>query len=176
MLLAQPFQAEGLADLLVRSGDQDEVAGRPEALSRERGEGDRAGRDLVLHVERAASPHLVADEVARPWVALPLRRIRDDGVRVAEERETRPVPAWEPRDEVRPLGRPRVQLRLDAVLGQVVAEELGGERLVPGRVDGVQPQQLLEQLDSLVPQRDRGHQASCCDSAVSSFRARQSSG
>ena len=35
VLLAEPLQPEGLADLLVGRGDEDEVTRRPEALARE---------------------------------------------------------------------------------------------------------------------------------------------
>ena len=75
-------------------------------------------------------------------------------------------------DEVRPLGRPRVELALDAVAGEVVAQELGGLRLVAGRVDGVEADQLLQKLGDLVAER---HSSSFA-SSVRRFRACQSSG
>jgi hypothetical protein len=63
---------------------------------------------------------------------------------VAEEGERRAVAAGQPCDEVRPLGRPREQLGLDAVRCEVVAQALGRDRLVARRVDRVQLQQLLQ--------------------------------
>ena len=65
-----------------------------------------------------------------------------------------PSPPAQPRDEVRALGRARVELDLDAVRREVLAQQLRGERLVAGRVDGVQPQQPLQQVDRLVAERD----------------------
>ena len=56
--------------------------------------------------------------------------------------ERRPVAARQPRDEVRPLRHAREELGLDAVRREVVAEQLGRARLVAGRVDRVQPDQL----------------------------------
>ena len=56
-----------------------------EALARERCEGDGAGRDLILHVERTAAPHLAVDEVARPGIAIPLGGIGEHRVGVREE-------------------------------------------------------------------------------------------
>src|SRR5204863_9115784 len=88
---------------------------------------------------------------ARPWIHGPLGGIREHGVRVREEQQARALsPARDPRDEVRPPGLARVQLAFDSERLQVVAEELGRERLVPGRVDRVQPDPLLEELDRLV--------------------------
>ena len=44
----------------------------------------------------------------------------------------------------------RVELALDAVRGEVVAQELGRQRLVSGRVDRVEPDQLLQEPVDLV--------------------------
>ena len=181
MLPAEPLQAERLADLLVRRRDEDEVARRPEALASQRRERDGARGHLVLHVEGAAAPDLFADELARPGIPFPLRGVGDDRVGVTEERQARPVAARQARDEIRALGRARIELGLDAVRREVVAQHLGCERLVPRRVDGVQAEEPLQELDRLVAERDRRHQACCCadcccDSAVRSLRERQSSG
>src|SRR5581483_4226889 len=64
MLAAEPREAEVVADLLVGGRSEDQVAGRLEALTRERGDRDRARRDLALHVERAAAPDLVVADLA----------------------------------------------------------------------------------------------------------------
>ena len=63
-----------------------------------------------------------------------------------------PSPPLDPGDEVRPLGNAGVQLDLDAVRLQIVAQQLCGDRLVAGRVDGVQAQQLLQQPDGFLLQ------------------------
>ena len=171
MVLAEPLEPVVLADLLVGRRDEDEVARRDEALACERRDRDRARRDLVLHVERAAPPDVVVGEVARPGVARPFGRVGDDGVGVREEAERGAVAAAQPRDEVHPLRHAPVQLDLDAVRLEVVAQQFGRQRLVPRWVDRVQPQQPPQQLDRFVLQ------AHCsCERAVSSLRTRQSSG
>src|SRR5690349_832200 len=49
--LAQPFETEGVTDLLVGGRGKDEVAGGTKAFARKRGKCDRLRRDLALHVE-----------------------------------------------------------------------------------------------------------------------------
>jgi hypothetical protein len=74
-------------------------------------------------------------------------------VSVCERKQSEgPSPPLSPGDEVRPLRHARVELDLDAVRLQVVAQQLGRDRLVPGRVDGVQAEQLLQQPDGFVAQ------------------------
>ena len=90
MRLAEPREADVDADLLVGGRGEDEVARRLEALPRERGDRDRGGRHLALHVERAAAPD-AARRGASPdhGIDRPLLRVGDDGVGVAEEQEAR---------------------------------------------------------------------------------------
>ena len=93
MLADEPREAVVLVHLLVGRQREDEVAGGPEALAPERGERDRARRDLALHVERAPPPDLAVDEVARPRIARPLLGVGAHRVGVGEQRERRPVAA-----------------------------------------------------------------------------------
>ena len=154
MLLAQPRQPVADADLLVGGRDEDQVTRRLKAFASEGGDRDGARRDLALHVERAAPPDLAVTKLARPRIDLPLRSIRHDGVRVREQQQAGPAaPAGQARDEVRPLGHLRVELTRDAALREVVAQQLGRGRLVAGRIDGVDPDQLLEELRDLVAER-----------------------
>src|ERR671923_319694 len=177
MCLAEPLEAEARADLLVGAGGEDQVAARLKALPRQRGERDRARNDLSLHVERAASPDLPVAQLAGPGVELPLGRVGENGVGVRQQHEPRPAPAArDPGDEVRPLRDLRQQLRLDAAVAQVLAKEFRGPCLVPGRVDRVDADQLLEELRRLLAQRDRRHYVSCFAASVSWLRASQSSG
>ena len=75
---------------------------------------------------------------------------------MGEEREPRPVAAaGNSRDEVRPLRDLGVELAGDPVLLEVVAEQLCRAGLVPGRVDRVEADQLLEELADLVAERLR---------------------
>ena len=87
MRLDEPAETVSRTHLLVGDDDEHEIAGERRPLARERGECDRARCDLVLHVERAATPDLAVDEVTRPRVALPFRRIGEHRVRVREEPE-----------------------------------------------------------------------------------------
>jgi hypothetical protein len=56
-LVHEPDEADLVVTrLLVGLTDEDDVAARLEVRARERNEGDRTGRGLVLHVGRASSP------------------------------------------------------------------------------------------------------------------------
>ena len=171
VLLHEPREAVVLVDLLVGRQREDEIAGRAEALAPERRERDRACRNLVLHVEGAAAPDLAVDEVARPGIARPLLGIGAHRVGVGEERQRRAVAARQPGDEVEPVGGAADELAGNPALLEVVAQELRGDRLVARRVDGVEPEQLLEERRHLLAERH----ASAWDFAVSSFRTSHSS-
>src|SRR4029077_1787743 len=123
VLAAQPDESVAVADLLVGRCDEEEVTRRSEPLSRERREGDGVRRDLALHVERTTTPHLAVHQVARPRIAVPLGRIREDGVRVAEEREGRTVSTRNSGDEIRTLGNTGIELGLDAVPREVAGQQ-----------------------------------------------------
>ena len=158
MRLAQPRQAKALAHLLVGRRDEDQVAGRLEPFPRKRGDGDGIGRNLALHVERAATPDLTVANLSRPRVDLPLSGIRDDRVRVRKQEQARPVaPPGKSPDEVRALRYLRVQLTLDSVCSEVVPEQLRGDSLVPRRIHRVEPDQLLDEVGNLVAETSRAH-------------------
>ena len=178
VLLAEPRQAEPLADLLVGGRDEDQVSRGLEPLAREGRDRDRARSNLALHIERPAAPDLAVAQLARPRTDLPLGRIRQNGVGVREEEQARATAApRQPRDEIRALGHLRVELALDAVLGEVVAQQLRRDRLVAGRVDGVELNQLPQELDNLGAEPLAWpDQSSSLASWVSWFLARQSSG
>ena len=91
----------------------------------------------------------------RPGVELPLGWIGEHRVGVREQGKARSVAApGNPGDEVRPLRHLGVELAHDPALLEVLLEELGGASLIPRRVDRVEPDQLSEELDRLVAQRD----------------------
>ncbi len=115
---------------------------------------------MALHVEGSASPDLPVTKLARPRVEGPLLGIGAHRVRVRDERERRAAAARNPRDEVRPLRHLRKELAFDSCVLEVRAEKLGGERLVPRRVDRVGAQKPLQELGRLVTHRDRGHRVS----------------
>ncbi len=152
VLLAQPAQALvlTLSHLLVGRGDEEQVAGRAEALTGKRSDRDRARSHLALHVQSAAAPHTAVPQLPRPGIHLPLGRVGEHGVGVREQQQPWPVSGpRKPRDEVRARGVASVELALDAVLLEVRAQQLGGGGLVPGRIDGVDANELLEQSDGL---------------------------
>ena len=144
------------AHLLVRHRDEEEVAARSETLALQRGERDRGGGDLALHVERTAPPHLPVHQFARPRIPVPLGGVREHRVRMGKERERGPAAAREACDDVRAVRLPRVQLDLDPVTREVVTEHLRRPDLVPGRVDGVGPEERLEQGRDLLTEGPAG--------------------
>jgi hypothetical protein len=74
-----------------------------------------------------------------------------DGVGVREEREPRPgAVSRNPCDEVRPVRDSGVELDLDPALLEVVAQQLGRQGLVAGRVDRVEADQLPEEVGRLL--------------------------
>ena len=114
------------------------------------------GRGLGLHVERAAAPHVAVVQLARPRVARPVLRRGEHGVDVGEVAEHRAVGlAAQPRDQVRALVLDAVELALEARLGQVVAQVLLAFPLLPRRVDGVEADQVAEDVGGLLLQVHR---------------------
>src|SRR5262249_57963432 len=77
VLVNEPLEPESVADLLVCSRSEDEVAGRPKTLPAQGREGDRRRRHLTFHIERAATPDFAVDQIPGPRIALPLLRIRE---------------------------------------------------------------------------------------------------
>ena len=163
VVLAQPARADIAAGLLI--GDEHELErtlrGAP-ALPRHRHRGDGLGRDLRLHVERAASPQEAVGEFARPRIVLPLRRVGEHRVDVAEVDERRArrgaIRRRERRDEVRPPIDGAEQLGLEPGTPAVLGEVLDRRAFVAGRVDGVELDEPLENLGRLALQIDgRGH-------------------
>ena len=173
MCLDEPLETPARADLLVRDGHEHELARGREALTFEGSERDRRGRHLSLHVERAATPDLAVDEFSGPRVALPLRRVGKNGVRVREEGERRAVAASQTRHDVGTVGLARVQLHLDVVRREVVAEHLRGAHLVARRIDGLRADQRLQERGRLLAE---AHYVEAFESAVSSLRTSHSSG
>ena len=101
-----------------------------------------------------------------------------NGVRVREESEPwHGAVSRDARDEIRPVRDFGVELDLDPVLLEVLAQKLRRQGLVPGRVDRVEADQLPEEVGRLLTQRDGGQgYSSFLASSVSSLRASQSSG
>ena len=153
MLATQPDEPVAVvaADLLVRGRDE-----------RRSPAGSNPSRASDANATALAATWSFMSSAPRPQTSpstrspdhgsrVPFGGISEDGVRVAEERQRRPVATLDPRDEVRPLGDARVELGLDPVLRQVVAEEVRRLRLVPRRIDRVEPEERLQERGDLVP-------------------------
>ena len=147
----QPLRAQRASRLLVHDRrDQQLTRGGAPARARQRGRrGDLRGH-LGLHVERAPPPDEALGEVAGPGIVRPLGGVGEHGVEVAEvaqgrARGRRAVRA-QPRQQVRPRGLGAEQLALEARLAQVRGEVFARGELVAGRVDGIDADQLAQQL------------------------------
>ena len=123
--LEQPAHADvGRAVLLVRHREQPQVAPRPEPRPRQLGHRHRAGRHLVLHVDRAASPQEagLVDGGGEGGMG-PVPRVGRHDVGLADERERRrPSGAGCAGHQVGPVGVARDQLAVDAGVGEVVEQ------------------------------------------------------
>ena len=128
VLLAEPLQAEPVADLL--------VGGRRRRSRSPAGRKPSRASDAIATALAATCPFM--SSAPRPQTS-PSRsspenggtdhsaRVGEHDVGVREQQQRRPVAAArDPRDEVRALGHARVQLALDAVRLEVVAQQLGG--------------------------------------------------
>ena len=116
------------------------------------GAGNRLGRDLGLHVERAAAPQVAVGEVARPRVVLPLGRVGEHRVDVAEVDERRPVAVGAASVATR-FGRALVAAsssRLETGSLEVAGEVLDRGALVAGRIDGVEAHEALQDVGRLL--------------------------
>jgi len=158
MLLDEPLEPEARPHFFVGCRDEDQVAFRLEPLARERRDRDRARCHLPFHVERAPTPDLAVADLARPRIGFPFRGVGEHRVRVGQEGKPGPgAGSRNPSDEVRAFRRLRVELARDPVCLEVLAQQLRRSRLVAGRIDSVEPDQLLQKVGDLVAQRDSRH-------------------
>ncbi len=157
-VLDEPLRPERAARLLVGEEGEDEVARRHDAVAAEPA-GDRDHHRVhVLHVDRAAAPHVAVLHRTGERVHRPLRRLggHDVEVPVDEQRATLAVRPGQPAEDVRCAGRARVEdLHLVPDLGELPRDVL--RRLpLPDRalrlagVGGVDRDELRGQLDDLV--------------------------
>ena len=152
-VLEQPGGAAALAGLFVGGGGEDEVATQPFAglrAPRQAHESHGLRRQLVLHVERPAAPHVaVLHQAGERWLR-PLRRLGRDHVQVAEHEQRRTSPgAGQPGDAVQQLGSLADQRRRDAVVAKVTLEDSSSGGRVSRRIAGIRLDQPREQADDL---------------------------
>src|SRR5262249_4237766 len=111
----------------------------------------------VLHGDRAAPPYVPVPDLTGERVHRPLVRVRRYHVEgpVYQQRPPGRVGAFEPGHHAGPTGLRLEDPRFQADLGELARDVLGGDPL-PGTgrqvtgVGGVDPDQLMAQLDNLV--------------------------
>ena len=158
----QPVRAEIASGLLVgHEHELQRAARRTPALARQRGPGDRLGRDLRLHVDRASAPQVAVDHVARPRVVLPLGWVGQDRVDVARGTEASDRRRRGRRRASRPgSGDPRPPPAAPSrkpACSQVGREVLDRRALVARRVDGVEADEALKDFGGLALQVSGRH-------------------
>ncbi len=141
--------AVGAAGLLVGEGDEDEVARQGNAGFLDRDERGQLGGDLPLHVDGAASPDEVVDEIPGERVALPLVRLNGDHVDMTHQQDgpAGRVLRLQPGDHADAARRALHELRLDPGLGEGVADVLRRADLVAWRALCIAANQLLQVAD-----------------------------
>ena len=105
----------------------------------------------ALHVDGTATPHVAVVHVATERIVGPELRRRGDDVEVREQeqrRTARPVAA-QPAGHGAPAGERFHDLRPQAGVGQDRLDVASGEDLVAGRIDALDPDERLEQLNQL---------------------------
>ncbi len=167
MLGAEPLRSVGRARLLVGGDHELQLASlRPPTRLGERARRRHLRSNLALHVERSAPPDATVAQLARPGVDLPLGRVGQHGVDVAEQAQRRPVGSSgrpQSRYEVRPARDGGQQLDLESGALEQPAQVLLALLLGPRRIDRVEPDQPLQQLRRLPLQLPRvRHRASIC--------------
>ena len=123
---------------------------RAPALAAQSRGGSHLGGDLVLHVLRAAPPDLAVDDVAGPRVEAPLATARPEPCRrgPAGTGSARRSPP-QPRDQVRPSASAARNSHSNPASVRSRPAAPGPGCSLPGRVDGVDPEQPLQQVDGL---------------------------
>ena len=125
--LDEPLRPERAARLLVGEEREDEVARRHDPVAAEPA-GDRDHHRVhVLHVDRAAAPHVAVLHRTGEGVHRPLRRLggHDVEVPVDEQRATLAVRAGQPAEDVAASGRAGVEhLHLVPDLGELPRDVL----------------------------------------------------
>ena len=142
------------AVLLVRLGDQHEIAAGPDAAPRDQREREHVADGVRLHVERAASPDVAVAHDTGERVDAPCAAVGVHDVGMPEQRQRRPLAAaLDARHEVRALRVARDELARDALALEEPLQEDRGGGLVARRVRRVDADQVRKELRGLVPER-----------------------
>ena len=156
-------RAEVAARLLVGEDAQDHIARRRLPARLRAHERSQHHRDAALHVQRAATPHVAAVELARERRPAPLPARRDDvDVALQQQRRARSA-SGQARDQVRALLLARDYLHLAAELLEQAAYPFDALALVARRVARVEAEQLLQQLDGAILNVRARHSRSLSD-------------
>jgi len=149
-LRAQPARPADGAVLFVGLGHEDDLAGEVAALVGQACHHHAEGSQQVLHVDRAATPHVAIFDNTGEGRLGPVLGGRRHHVFVGHEHEAGTgTRAGKRGDEATPLGRLADDLALQAVPAEVVVKESGDRAFVAGRVARVYADQRAEQRGRL---------------------------
>ena len=138
------------AGFFVRDDGEQNVARQPEVLGLGAQEGGDHHGDAALHVERSAAPDSVVDEAAFERRVLPALVLGGDDVHVTVEHQGGGVPlSGQAGNQVGAVGRFGEDLGLDPGLGEEPVDEGDAFGLVARWVGGIEPDQLLQELDGV---------------------------
>ena len=134
--------------LLVRGGEEEDVAVEGQTLAVRADQGQELHDPFRLHVLRAAAVDEAVLHRGREGRHRPPARVRRHHVHVVGEDQCAPRPAaFQGRDQVGPAGRELVDLGRDALAVEDVLVEARRAQLVAGRVGGVDLEVLAQQVD-----------------------------
>ncbi len=150
VLLDEVLRTEVAAVLLVAQHREDQVATRLQLAAGGAEERIDEHRDASLHVQRAPSPDDTVDELGGERRVRPILAGGLHDVDVAVEQERRSVTgALDPCDEVRAAVVLRDDARLDTGVVEQPLDVRDARAFVAGRVRGVEPEQIAEELDDV---------------------------
>ena len=154
VVLDKPPGADPLPHLLVRRREEDYVALQRHTDALQHHERHQLGDPFALHVLRAPPPDVAIPDQPPEGIHRPVLGRGEHHVHVIEQddRAGAAVPT-EPGVEVRLAGRRLEYLRRDPLAGQHRRQPIRCAALVAGRVGGVDPQVLRQQLGGFVSQR-----------------------
>ncbi len=169
VVFRQPLETVGPTRLLIGPGGEDDIAPQLDPGALEQDERHRLGGDGVLHVVRAAPVDApLVNLSTEGWVGPGPFVLDRHHIGVRQEKQARRArAAAQRRDVVAAIRRGQEDVAVDAVCGELVAQQLGGGKFVAGRhdpgADGGDTDECLAEVDDLLAGRlDRGEQVVAC--------------
>ena len=151
VVLPHPGRAVAAAGLLVGEGAHDQVAVERQAHPLDQQHDQQFGGDEVLGIDRAATPDHAVGDIGRERRVLPLVGFDRDDVAVGHQHERAALAlALDPGNEAGASRRALQNVRREADRRDDVTQVRRDLRLVAGRVDRLEPDQILEMSCDLV--------------------------